>query len=141
MLGAGKISQVCSRFFYIKVRESIDSSRRGWGAMQNDSERQLLQLAKWITLAAILLTSICMAAVVGLQVASGMAGEAWTLLSVREIVERAAQPDQQDVTAGIGFRASPVLEWVLDLPATLLLGSALGVLVVYYRYLRSLELP
>jgi hypothetical protein len=42
------------------------------------------------------------------------------------------------VTGGIGY-ASPVLEWLLDLPAMLLLGSVLGLLAVYYRYLKSLD--
>jgi len=103
------------------------------------SERQLLQLSRWLTLVAILLTSICTAVVLSLQFALIVAGKGWTYLSVREILESAAQPDQQDVTAGIGFNASPVLEWVLDLPAMVLLGSVLGLLVVHYRYLKSLD--
>jgi hypothetical protein len=107
--------------------------------MQEDSERQLLVLSRWVALVSILLTSICTAAVLGLQFSSVVAGKGWTFLSVREILEGGAQPDQQDVTAGIGFDASPVVEWVLDLPAMLLLGSVLGLLVVYYRYLRSAE--
>ena len=102
------------------------------------SERQLLQLSRWLTLVAILLTSICTAAVISLQFALIVAGKGWTYLSVREIFS-AAQPDQQEVTAGIGFNASPVLEWVLDLPAMVLLGSVLGLLVVHYRYLKSLD--
>jgi hypothetical protein len=109
------------------------------GAMQEDSGRQLLVLSRWVALASILLTSICTAAVLGLQFSSVVASKGWTFLSVREILEGGAQPDQQDVTAGIGYNASPILEWVLDLPAMLLLGSVLGLLVMYYRYLKSLD--
>src|SRR5215217_8313953 len=111
----------------------------GVGAMLEVSERQLLQLSRWLTLVAILLTTICTTAVISLQFALIVAGKGWTYLSVREILESAAQPDQQDVTAGIGFNASPVLEWVLDLPAMVLLGLVLGLLVVHYRYLKSLD--
>jgi hypothetical protein len=69
-----------------------------------------------------------------------VAGKGWTFLSVREILQASAQPDQEDVTGGIRYNASPVLDWVLDLPAMLLLGSAVGLLVVYYRYLKSLAM-
>jgi hypothetical protein len=37
------------------------------------------------------------------------------------------------------MNAAPVVEWVLDLPAILLLASALGLLVVYYAYIKALE--
>jgi hypothetical protein len=107
--------------------------------MQEDSERQLLQLSRWLAWAAILLTSICTAAVLGLQFSLVVAGKGWSFLSVRQILEGDAQPDQQDVTAGIGFNASPVVEWVQDLPVVFLLGSVLGLLVLYYRYLKSVE--
>src|SRR5215208_7129591 len=109
------------------------------GAMHEDFERQLLQLSRWLALAAILVTSICTAAVLGLQFASVIGGKGWTFLSVRKILESGAQPDQQDVTAGIGSNAPPVVEWVLDLPVMLLLASVLGLLVVYSRYLKSLD--
>jgi hypothetical protein len=108
--------------------------------MQEHSERQLLELSRWLTLVAILLTSICTAAVLGVQFALVVAGKGWTYLSVREILQASAQPDQEDVTGGIRYNASPVLDWVLDLPAMLLLGSAVGLLVVYYRYLKSLAM-
>src|SRR5215211_2869359 len=92
----------------------------GVGAMLQVSERQLLQLSRWLTLVAILLTSICTAVVLSLQFALIVAGKGWSYLSVREILEGAAQPDQQEVTGGIGVNASPVVEWVLELPAMLL---------------------
>lgn len=115
----------------------------GAGAVQEDFKRQLLQMCRWAALAAILLTSICTAAVLSLQFASALAGAGWTLLSVREILENATPPHQQYVTASgeqrIGLDAAPILEWVLDLPAILLLGLALGLLVVYYGYLKSVE--
>jgi hypothetical protein len=113
--------------------------RAGGGAMQEHSERQLLELSRWLTLVAILLTSICTAEVLGVQFALVVAGKDWTYFSVREILRANAQPDQQDVTGDIGYNTSPVLAWVLDLPAMLLLGSVLGLLVAYYRYLKSID--
>jgi hypothetical protein len=115
--------------------------RAGGGAVQEDFQQQTLRV--WAVLAAIVLTGVCVAAVLGLQFSLSLAGAGWTILSVREVLESIAQPDQQYVTASIeqpmGINAASVLEWVLDLPAILLLASALGLLVVYYGYIRSVE--
>jgi hypothetical protein len=103
--------------------------------MQDD----FIHLARWVALGTMLLTIICTAAVLGVQVAWAIAGKSWSFLSVREVLELAARTEHQDVTSGIGLPVSPsIFERVLDLPAMFLLGSALGLLVVYYHYLKSL---
>jgi hypothetical protein len=106
--------------------------------MQDD----FIHLAKHVALGAMLLTMICTMAVLGLQLASVFAGKAWTFLSVRELLEIAASPDRQDVTSAIGLHASArtsIFQWVLELPAVLLLASALGLILLYYNYLNSLD--
>jgi hypothetical protein len=112
--------------------------------MQSENfERQLLQTGKWAALVAIVLTSICTIAVLGLQLALVVAGVGWTSLSVGEVLESAGEPPRLYETASgeqpISFHAAPVLEWVLDLPAMLLLVSILGLLAVFYAYIKSLE--
>jgi hypothetical protein len=111
--------------------------------VQEDFQRHLLQMCRWAALAAILLTSICTAAVLSWQLTLGVSGRDWTLLSVREVLESGAQSSEQYTTASIvrynALDAAAILEWVLDLPAMLMLVLVLGLLLVYYRYLRSVE--
>jgi hypothetical protein len=105
-------------------------------------ERQLLQTGRWAALVAIVLTSTCTIALLGLQLAMVVAGAGWTSLSVGQVLESAGQPSPVYETASgkhASFGAAPVLEWVLDLPAMLLLVSVLCLLAVYYAYIRSVE--
>src|SRR5215216_6393902 len=99
-------------------------------------ERQLLQTSQWAALAAIVLTSICIIAVLALQMAWVTAGAGWTSLSVGQLLESAGQPSPYYNTASgeqaTSFDPSPVVQWVLDLPAMLVLVSALGLLAVHY---------
>jgi hypothetical protein len=79
--------------------------------------------------------------VFGRQLASVVAGAGWTLLSVREVLDSAAESPGQYAIASSEKQvvAMPVLQWVLDLPAMLLLVSALGLLAVFYAYVKSAE--
>ena len=106
-------------------------------------EAPLLQRAKWAALVAIVLTSICSLAVLGWQLALVVAGAGWTPLSVGQVLENAEQTPRHYVTASgeqvFALEAAPLLDWVLDLPAIFVLVSALGLVAVYYAWLKSLE--
>jgi hypothetical protein len=103
----------------------------------------LLQTGKWAVLLAIVLTSICTTALLGWQLALVVAGADWTLISVGQVLESATHSPRQYATAGSepgsALDAASVLDWLLELPATFVLASALGLLAVYYAWLNSLE--
>jgi hypothetical protein len=104
-------------------------------------ERQLLQMGRWSAVTAIVLTSICTTVVFGWQLALVVAGAGWTLLSVREVLESAAESSGHYAIASGEKQvvAMPVFQWVLDLPAMLLLVAALGLLAVFYVYVKSAD--
>jgi hypothetical protein len=108
--------------------------------MQSEKlERQLLQASRWTALAAIVLTSICTTALLGWQLALVVAGAGWTVLSVRQVLESSRQYATPNAEQGSALDAGPLLDWLLDLPATFVLVSALCLLALYYAYLKALE--
>jgi len=110
--------------------------------MQEYFSARLLQTGTWAARASIVLTSLCTAAVLSWQFALMVTGADWTFLSVREVLE-GAPPGEHYLTASaeqrIAIDVVPLIEWLLDLPAMLLLAAALGLLAIYYAYLKSVE--
>jgi hypothetical protein len=105
------------------------------------SER-LLQAGRWAAQAAIVLTSLCTAAVLSCQFALLVTGADWTFLSVRDVLEGASPREHYFTASGaqrIAIDVVPLIEWLLDLPAMLLLAAALGLLAIYYAYVKSVE--
>jgi hypothetical protein len=109
--------------------------------MPEQFSERLLQAGRWAAQAAIVLTSVCTAAVLSFQFALLVTGADRTFLSVRDVLEGASR--EHYLTASgeqrIATDVVPLIEWLLDWPAMLLLAAALGLLAIYYAYLKSVE--
>jgi hypothetical protein len=107
-------------------------------------ERRFLQTSRGVAIAAMALTGICTAAVVSWQFALLLASTGWSSLSVGRVLESADAPSPRRFATASAQQNSPfdaaiVFDWLLDLPALVPLVSALGLLGLYYAYLKSVE--
>jgi len=105
-------------------------------------ELRLLQGSKAVVISAIALTSFCALAVLGWQLQNFLSGETWSAITVSEVLEPAkAALAHQYATASFNrdLTADTIYAWFLALPALFPLALALGLLAMYYHYLKSAE--
>ena len=101
---------------------------------------RLLRGSKAVVVAAIALTSFCAIAVLGWQLQNFLSDEGWSPITVSEVL----QPAHQYTTASFNGEpsrsfADAIHDWFLALPALCLLVLVLGLLALFYQYLKSAE--
>jgi len=101
---------------------------------------RLLRGSKAVVVAAIALTSFCAIAVLGWQLQNFLSDEGWSPITVSEVL----QPAHQYTTASFNGEpsrsfADAIYGWFLALPAISLLVLVLGLLALFYQYLKSAE--
>jgi len=101
---------------------------------------RLLRGSKAVVVAAIALTSFCAIAVLGWQLQNFLSGKDWSPITVLEVLQSA----HQYTTASFNREpsrsfADAIYDWFLALPAICLLVLVLGLLAIFYQYLKSEE--
>jgi hypothetical protein len=104
-------------------------------------ELRLLQGSKAVVASAIVLTSFCAIAVLDWQLENFLSGQGWFPITVSDVL----QPTHQYSTASFNGEpsrlsaADTIYSWFLALPALFPLMLVLGLLAMYYQYLKSAE--
>jgi len=138
-LGAGRLRRACP------IRQdaynwTYPAPRRQEAIQLNKFEPRLLQGSKAVVVSAIALTSFCAIAVLGWQLQNFLSGEGSSPITVSEVLQLA----NRYTTASFNGEpsrsfADAIYEWFLALPAISLLLLALGLLAIFYQYLKSAD--
>ena len=106
---------------------------------------RLLQGSKAVVVSAIALTGVCAFVVLGWQLDNFLSGQGWSPVTVSEVLQPQAPLAHQYTTASLNgepgrlFAADAIYAWFLALPALFPLVLVLGLLALYYQYLKSAE--
>jgi hypothetical protein len=108
-------------------------------------EEHLLQSSKAAAIIAMALTAFCTLVVVGWQIELLLGGDGWPYLTVSQVLDTAetALPTTYTTASyepGTGLAETATFSgWLLALPALVPLTLGLGLLALYYRYLKKVE--